>query len=75
MRTNEFMDAFRELIQTDMALDIDTQLEDLEEWDSMAIMALIAWLDVEHGVKSSFAELEKLKTVGDVASLVPGFEK
>ena len=47
----------------------------MEEWDSMAIMALIAYLDVEHGTQATFARLKELKTVGDIGRLIPGFEE
>lgn len=73
MKTDEFLEIFKELIQTDANLDLSTHLNDIEEWDSMAMMALVAWLDVEHGIKASVEQLQALETVGDLARLAPGF--
>ena len=75
MTTTDFIDTFRELIQTDTPVTLATPLADVEEWDSMAIMAVIAYLDVEHQTQASYAELKDLKTVGDIARLVPGLEE
>lgn len=72
MTEKDFLETFRELIQTDAEPDLSTRLEEIEEWDSMAIMAIIAWLDVEHGVKTDFSQLSAFKTVNDIARLVPG---
>lgn len=73
MKTDEFLETFKELIQTDANLDISTPLNNIDEWDSMAIMALIAWLDVEHGVSVNFEQIQALETLGDLARLVPDF--
>ena len=75
MNSAEFIEVFRELIQTDSELTPATPLESVEEWDSMAIMALIAYLDVEHGTQATFARLKELKTVGVFGRLIPVFER
>lgn len=75
MNADSFIEIFTELIQTDMDLTPETPLESIEEWDSMAIMALIAYLDVEHRTQASFAQLRGMKTVGDIGRLIPGFEE
>lgn len=73
MTENEFLAIFRELIQEDGDFNMDSSLTDLESWDSMAIMALIAWFDVEHHKSMTFETLQKLQTVEQIAALVPGF--
>lgn len=74
MTGNEFLEAFADLIQTDSEIDMDTSLSSLEEWDSMGMMAVVAYFDVTHQKAVSFEDLERMKTVGDVARLVPGLE-
>lgn len=71
----EFIETFKELIQTDMDVNLDTHLENIEDWDSMAIMAIIAWLDVEHGVTADFEKLTNLQTVRELALLTPDFQE
>lgn len=73
MTNADFINTFTELIQTDMPVTLATPLADVEEWDSMAIMAVIAYLDVEHHTQATYAQLKELQTVGDIARLIPGF--
>lgn len=73
MTTADFINIFTDLIQTDTPLTLATPLGDVEEWDSMAIMAIIAYLDVEHHTQATYAQLKELQTVGDIARLIPGF--
>ena len=75
MTTADFIDTFKELIQTDMPLTLETPLADVEEWDSMAIMAVIAYLDVQHRTQAAYPQLKDLRTVGDVARLIPDFKE
>lgn len=75
MKTDQFLETLREIIQEDAELDLCTPLESLDSWDSMAIMAIIAWFDVKHNKKVDFETLESLDTVGDIAALVPDLEK
>ena len=41
-----------------------------QEWDSLAILSLLASIDEEYSVNINSAELEKMKTVGDVCKCV-----
>lgn len=75
MTGTEFIETFKELIQTDMDVNLDTPLVDIEDWDSMAIMAIIAWLDVEHGVTADFEKLTNLQTLRELALLTPDFQE
>ncbi len=48
----------------------DTILEELEEWDSVIILTLLVLLSDEAGVQISPAEMDDLKTYGDIEALV-----
>jgi acyl carrier protein len=74
MQHNEFIDIFKDVIQSDSDIAMDSTLEGIEEWDSMAMMALIAYFDVKLGITVTFDQLHALKCVRDVALLIPGFE-
>ena len=74
MQHNEFIDIFKDVIQSDSDIAMDSTLEGIEEWDSMAMMALIAYFDVKLGITVTFDQLHALSSVGDVAQLIPGFE-
>ena len=43
-------------------------LADLDEWDSLAMMATMAFLDQHFGVKVKIADLKTLATIGDIAT-------
>lgn len=75
MNSDEFIDIFSEIIQSDMEMTLDTPLADIEEWDSMALMALVAHFDARYGKPLEFSLLEGLKTVGDLARLAPDFKE
>ena len=74
MKSNEFIEIFKDTIQSDSEIEMDSPLADIEEWDSMAMMALIAYFDVKLGITVTFDQLHALSSVGDVARLIPGFE-
>lgn len=44
----------------------DTVLEELEEWDSMGVIAVIAMLDKKYGVQLKADQIRELKTVNDI---------
>lgn len=71
MQLKEFLTEFQDLLQRDDPLSPDSRLEDLDEWDSLAIMAVIAWFDKQFGRTLNFGNFKGLQTVADVAALSP----
>ncbi len=67
MTKEEFMVEMQEVLQTETELNADTVLADLDEWDSLSIMATMAFLDKHFGVKMKLADFRALSTVGDIA--------
>ena len=74
MQHDEFIDIFKDIIQSDSAIELDSSLADIEEWDSMAMMALIAYFDVKLGITITFDQLHTFSRIRDVALLIPGFK-
>ncbi len=72
MTTNEFIIEFQDIIQTENEITTDTVLSELEEWDSMSIMASMTWFDVKLKVKLTFNDFLSLKTVQDIIDLSQG---
>ena len=56
----ETLDAEKELIKQ------QTALEELEEWDSMGIIAVISMLDKKYKVQLKADQIKALKTVNDI---------
>lgn len=68
MTREEFATEMKEVLQTDAELSADTVLAELDEWDSLAIMATMAFLDKNFGVKLKLGDFSELNTIGDVAA-------
>lgn len=67
------MELTKKLALIEEALDVEegsltpeTPLDGVEEWDSIAMLSLIAMLDEEFGKTISGKELKALKTVADI---------
>ena len=67
MTREEFLEAMVDVLQTEEEITFDTLLEDLEEWDSLSIMATMAFLEKEFGVKTSMKDYQKMQTIEDIA--------
>lgn len=68
MTKEVFLQEVAEALDTELTLDEDMRLEEIEEFDSIGVLSLMSLLD-ENGVKVSPADFEKLQTVGDLIAL------
>ena len=68
MTRDEFIVEMQDVLQTESTVTAETSLADLAEWDSLAVMATMAYLDRNFGVKLSIADIKELKTIGDIAA-------
>ncbi len=67
MNREEFLEKFTDVLQTEDNINFDTNLDDIEEWDSLSKMATVAFLDKEFGVKITFDDFKNIKTIKDIA--------
>jgi acyl carrier protein len=51
-------------------LKADLLIEDIEEWDSMAVISLIALLDGEFGKAITAKEIKSFKTIEDILKVM-----
>jgi len=68
----EFIENFKEALEmeADQQLSLEDKFRDLDDWDSLARLSLIAMLDEEYEVEIEEEEFEKLTTVSDVMEVV-----
>lgn len=67
MKRTEFLEKMQDVLQMENELTFDTVLEDLDEWDSLAMMATMAFLDKNFNLKLTFNDFKNFKTVEDIA--------
>lgn len=68
MTKEEFIEKMQDVLQTDAELTMATVLDELDEWDSLSMMATMAFLDKNFGVKVKIVDLKSLATIGDIAA-------
>lgn len=54
----------------DLKVTTDTSAEDVDEWDSMTHIQLIAAIEGKYKVRFALGELQALKNVGDMIELI-----
>ncbi len=69
MTVNEFLSGMQDVLQIEKTLTLETVLSDLEEWDSLAIMSTMAFLDKNFHKETVFKDYKNLKTLSDIAKL------
>ena len=68
MTNEEFLTQMQDVLQTEEELSFETVLDDLDEWDSLSVMATIAFLEKSLGVKTTMKDYKAMKTIGDIAA-------
>ena len=68
MSKEEFLVQMQDVLQTETELAMETVLDELDEWDSLSMMATMAFLDKNFGIKLKIADIKTLTTIGDVAT-------
>ena len=65
--TEKFIELFKETLEIkEDTLQLDTKFRELEQWDSLAFLSVIAMIDEEYDVIIEGNDFKKLITIGDV---------
>lgn len=71
METSEFISEFADAIEVESAsLSAETRYQDLEVWDSLAVLVVIAMIDARCNVAISGQDLKNTGTIGELLALV-----
>lgn len=71
MNKQQFLEMLTEILEADAGtIKGDEDLENLENWDSLAVITFIAAVDEKMNFVVSGEQLSKAKTVGDLMALV-----
>jgi acyl carrier protein len=70
--TEQFIEQFLDAVDFEEPVEVkmDTKLEDLPEWDSLAALATIVLFDTEYEKVIVGDDIEKCVTVGDIYALL-----
>ncbi|NMA49421.1 MAG: acyl carrier protein [Tissierellia bacterium] len=70
MTNKEKLNILEEIMELDEGtLTPETNLSDLDEWDSVTAISLIAYMEETYGKVVQGSQIRKFKTVADVMSL------
>lgn len=71
MEINEFIAKFAEAVDMETeGLTAETEFRQLEEWDSLSYLSVIAMMDEEYECQIETAEFKQLKTLGALAEYI-----
>lgn len=67
----KFIDLFKETLEIeDRDITLTDAFRDYDEWDSLALLSVIAMIDEEYNVIIESNEFQKLQTVGDIHNYI-----
>jgi len=66
----EFIEKFKEALDIEGEFDINVELEEFEEWDSMGYISIMSMLDEEYEKEVDANQLKDCKTLADLYKLV-----
>lgn len=74
MEKSLFLIRLQEELEYETNLDLNTNIKELEEWDSMGAMILIGFVSDEFGVNLNADDIKKITTVNSLIEKI-GLEK
>ena len=69
MKKSEFLVELEDILQTEDPIEETQKLEDLEEWDSLSKMAVMAYYKKNFGMELVLGSLKDIKTPSDLIKL------
>ncbi len=72
MNEQDFIKKMVDLMDTEDEIAMDSQLEDIEEWDSLSYVAFLAMCATASDRKIAPADVKQAKTIRDLYTLYTG---
>ncbi|SEO70612.1 phosphopantetheine-binding protein [Propionispora vibrioides] len=66
----KFLNHLVGILDTEMDIKMETQLNEIEEWDSLSIVSFAAMVDIQYNKKVTVSQIKQAKTVYNLAQLV-----
>jgi len=65
-----FIEKMKELIDTEMEINGETFLANIEEWDSLSFVSFLTMANVIYGKKVKSEDVRQAKTINDLYNLI-----
>jgi len=64
---NKFIELFKATLEIEnLNIDLNTKFRDLENWDSLSFLSVLAMIDEEYDVLIEGNDFKRLQTIGDL---------
>lgn len=73
MKTEDFINELKEALETedeDQEISLKTNLKDLEEYDSLSVLSIIAMIDKNFGKQIPSTDFAKVTTISSLMDLI-----
>ena len=73
MKTEDFINELKDALEIedeDLKITLETNLKELEDYDSLSVLSIIAMIDKNFGKQIPSADLVKVTTVGTLMKLI-----
>lgn len=70
MKTSVFLEKLREELEEDQELNLDTKLNDLENYDSISLLSVIAFVDENFNQQLDVNHFKDMETVSDLINII-----
>jgi len=68
---NKFVSQFKEVLDIEsQEIGLDLEFRNMEEWDSLALLSVIAMIDDEYDIIIKGNSFKELKTIGDIIDYI-----
>lgn len=67
---SELEEVFEEIFDEKVSLSADTTADDIEDWDSLTHITLIAAVENKFGIKFKMKEVSSMKNIGEMVSII-----
>ena len=68
---NKFVSQFKEVLDIEsQEIGLDLEFRNLQEWDSLALLSVIAMIDDEYDIIIKGNSFKELKTIGDIIDYI-----
>lgn len=70
MKTSVFLEKLQEELEEDQTLTLDTNLKELESYDSISLLSVIAFVDENFNKKIDTKQFKDIETVSDLVNII-----